>query len=324
MRAHYAGVTPDELGIQLPAVWTRADLLRHGHHDRSISRLVKNGTLARIRHGSYTDGPAWRSLDVISRHRLRARAVLRRAGTDVALSHTSAALEHGASAWGLDLNDVHVCRLDGQAGRREAGVAQHRGRLSDAAVAVVNGLPVTDAARCVAEVLSIAGTEATLALAHELTHAGRTTAAEIGAELVNAERWPGTLGVHVVLPLIEVPCESVAETRFLHLIARSGLPMPVAQFPVSGPDGSCCARLDFAWPELGVWVEIDGRAKYDRLLGPGETASDVVWREKRREDEVRRRTGWRCLRVTWADLQDPERLLQILRIFLASRDSARA
>ena len=100
--------------------------------------------------------------------------------------------------------------------------------------------------------------------------------------------------------------------------------MPVAQFPIGDPDGSCWARLDFAWPDLGVWVEIDGRAKYDRLLGPGETAADVVWREKRREDEVRRRTGWRCLRITWADLQDPERLLRLLRAFLAGRDLAHA
>ena len=45
----------------------------------------------------------------------------------------------------------------------------------------------------------------------------------------------------------------------------------------------------------------------------GERASDVVIREKRREELVCRLTGWRCIRITWADLDDPARLAALIR-----------
>ena len=72
-------------------------------------------------------------------------------------------------------------------------------------------------------------------------------------------------------------------------------------------------RLDFAWPELRVWVEIDGMSKYERWLRPGESVADAVLREKRREDRIREVTGWVCVRITWADLENPARLERRLR-----------
>jgi hypothetical protein len=66
------------------------------------------------------------------------------------------------------------------------------------------------------------------------------------------------------------------------------------------------ARVDLAWPELGLFLEFDGKVKYERLLKEGEHASDVVFREKQREDMIRRLTGWRCIRIVWADLYKPE------------------
>ena len=306
--------------LDISLVSTRADLVAAGYQDRTIARLVRDGSLVRIRQGAYADGPLWRSLDDVGRHRLRARAVLRRAGTEVALSHVSAVLEHGGPTWGLDLSDVHITRLDHHAGRREAGVAQHRGTLVEAEVGQPADVPVVSPARCVAEILGTLSTEVALVVAHDLIHRRLTDSAAIRSAIHGMERWPGTLGAHIIHPLLDVPCESVAETRFLHLITRLGLPRPIAQYEVHGPAGQVIARLDFAWPEYGVWVEVDGRAKYDAHLGPGETASDVVWREKLREDDVRHRTGWRCLRVTWADLQVPGRLARLLRDFLAGRD----
>ena len=45
---------------------------------------------------------------------------------------------------------------------------------------------------------------------------------------------------------------------------------------------------------------------------------DAVLREKRREDEIRELTGWRVIRLTWADLQHPERTIRRLRSLLRS------
>ena len=33
--------------------------------------------------------------------------------------------------------------------------------------------------------------------------------------------------------------------------------------------GHFIARVDFAWPELGIFVEFDGKVKYESLLKPG-------------------------------------------------------
>jgi hypothetical protein len=66
------------------------------------------------------------------------------------------------------------------------------------------------------------------------------------------------------------------------------------------------ARVDLAWPAYGLFLEFDGKVKYERLLKKGESASDVVFREKRREDMICRLTGWRCIRIVWADLYQPQ------------------
>ena len=57
--------------------------------------------------------------------------------------------------------------------------------------------------------------------------------------------------------------------------------------------------------QYGVFLEFDGKVKYERLLKDGESASDVVFREKQREDMICRLTGWRCIRIVWADLYQP-------------------
>ena len=75
-------------------------------------------------------------------------------------------------------------------------------------------------------------------------------------------------------------------------------------------------RLDFAWPEHDVWLEFDGKEKYVKYLREGETATDAVLREKRREDRIRELTGWRCIRITWADLFFPDRLAARIRDML--------
>jgi hypothetical protein len=56
--------------------------------------------------------------------------------------------------------------------------------------------------------------------------------------------------------------------------------------------------------EFRTLGEFDGKIKYGRLLKPGEQPGDVVWREKLREDALRR-LGWEVVRWTWAELMNP-------------------
>jgi hypothetical protein len=121
------------------------------------------------------------------------------------------------------------------------------------------------------------------------------------------EQWPGSLRHRLVLQLADGRIESVGETRFFHLCWRLGLPLPIPQYEIYDDNGRLVAIVDFAWPELGLFVEFDGKIKYKAPDRAGETVVDVVLREKQREETVCRITGWRCLRVVWADLYHPER-----------------
>lgn len=283
-------------------VYLRKTLLRNGHDDRSIRRLVDAGVLVRVRRGGYADKAAYDGLDAAGRHGLRARAVVQQARTRVVLSHVSGIPEYDAPTWGLGLSDVHVTRPDGKAGRPEAGVRQHCGTVLDGDVVVRNGLEVMSPTRLALEVTTVASTEAALVVVNHFLHCGMTTKEELLERYALMERWPHTLRTNVVLHRADARIESVGESRTLHLILDAGLPTPVPQYVVRDRSGREVARVDFAWPELRVFLEFDGRVKYEKLLRPGQRASDVVIAEKKRERLICELTGWRCIRLDWSDL----------------------
>ena len=66
-----------------------------------------------------------------------------------------------------------------------------------------------------------------------------------------------------------------------------GLPEPVRQLVIEDAH----ARLDLAWPELGLFVELDGEHH------TGQPVYDA-----RRETAVVAATGWLCGRFTWTEV----------------------
>ncbi len=176
---------------------------------------------------------------------------------------------------------------------------------------------MTSPARTVLDVTTIAGVEPALCVANYFLHAGLTDGEQLTTRYCGMEHNPFTLRTDLVLRLADGRIESIGESRTFYLCWRHGLPAPRPQWVVRDEHGQEVARLDFAWPERRVWLEFDGREKYSRYLRPGESVADAVLREKRREDLVRELTGWRCVRITWADLADPVRLATRLRDLLA-------
>jgi very-short-patch-repair endonuclease len=88
--------------------------------------------------------------------------------------------------------------------------------------------------------------------------------------------------------------ESVLETRFMRVLRDRGLPTPVPQFVIRTTAGRFIARVDFAYPDAGLVIEVDsylhhgGRRKF--------------------EDDLRRRTelvaaGWQVVHVTARQIQ---------------------
>ena len=290
--------------------------------DNQIARLVRAGILHRIRYGAYVPQQEWIDSSPEQRHRLLCRAVLRGADDATALTHVSSVVERGVPTWGLPLDVVHTTRTDAQRGARRArDWVQHRGSWGEAEVERLNGVPVSPPARSAMEVSTIAGVEASLIVVNGLLRARAMTLADFAAEVERCRYWPGSLTADLVLRLADPRPESVAEDRFSYLVFRQGLPKPVPQLEVYDEHGLLLARVDFAWPAYGVFVEIDGKVKYERFRRKGETLEEFLLREKRREEAICQVTGWTCLRVTWADLERPERTAARIRRVLAARRS---
>lgn len=289
------------------------DLVDTGWHDRSIRALLASGEWTRVRPGAYVETKAWKPLSETDQHVVVTRAAVQQSRTEVVVSHTSALAIHGAPLWGLDQTAVHLTRPDRKSGRRAAGIRQHRGALLAEDVVQRHALDVVTPTRAALEVCTVADAEAALVAMNHLLHRGATSMSQLQDRYERGlEHWPASLRTEVVLRRATDACESVGESRFWHLCATSGLGRPKPQHVVHDPATGETWRLDFAWPERWVFVEFDGRVKYDEPWG-GRSAADVVLAEKRREDRIRELTGWLCVRVTWSDLSDRVALVRRLQ-----------
>jgi very-short-patch-repair endonuclease len=84
------------------------------------------------------------------------------------------------------------------------------------------------------------------------------------------------------------PGESTLESRIRRVIERKRFPAPVGQHWVR--DGSFAVRLDFAYPDVKVYLEGDG-------FGFHRMASDLDRDVRKRNGLVAR--GWLGLHFTW-------------------------
>lgn len=296
----------------------RREALAMGLNDRALARLVADGSWHKVRRGAYVDRRVWDSLDPLDQHRVLARAVLRTAECPAVLSHISAAIEHGSEVWDIDLSVVHITRLDGRAGRREAGVKQHRGILTEEQACQIDGVSVVSPARSIVEVTTEEDVEHSLVVANSLLHLNRTSVDLVAAEALRCDRWPDSLATRIVVALADPRIESVGETRTAHVLWSQRLPKFEPQYKIRDRSGQVIARVDFAAPALGVFLEFDGRLKYVQSQ-QGKTLDELLLEERRREALICSLTGWVCVRITWADLNHPERLARRIRAAIDSR-----
>lgn len=299
-------------------VFTRKEALAAGYHDRAIALLVRSGAWVRVRRGAYVLGDGWSGLTDNQRYAVLCRAAVRQANTRVVLSHTSGASEYGAPLWDCDLTAVHLTRPDERAGRAEAGIVQHRGVLEDGDVVVRHGREVMSATRSALELTTMLDVEHALVEIDFLLHHGFTTIEALRARYESMVHWPRSLTTDLVLRLADGRSESVGETRARFLCWAQHLPAPIPNYPILDEQGVEIARVDLAWPDLGVFLEFDGKVKYTERRREGESLVDCVLREKQRESRICEITGWRCIRIVWADLYKPVETAGRIRLLFRS------
>ena len=290
-----------ELICREHGVFLRSEAEALGYHDHAIAKAVSRREWIRVRRGAYVLAPIYSALDLAGRYDLLCRAAVRQATTRVVLSHTSALAQWGCPLWEARLSEVHLTRTDGRTQRCEAHIRSHRGLLAEDEVVERNGLLVTSAVRAALEYTTTTDVEHSLVEVDDLLHRKMVELAALRARYASMAQWPGTLITDLVLRLADGRSESVGETRARYLVWSQGLPAPEVNYAILDADGREVARVDLAWPKLGLFLEFDGKVKYGELLRPGETAADAVLAERRREHAIRDQ-GWQVARWLWEDL----------------------
>lgn len=300
------------IGLHGHPVFLRRDAIAHGYDDKELNAALRDKRIARVRHGAYTCGQAWEAADEVEQHRLRSFAVLQVHGSGVALSHTSAVAMHGLPVWGADLTKVHLTRFDDGTTRTNHDVEYHRGTLPRSDLVVIEGgHHATQIARAVVEHASVVGVEAGMTTVDAYLGAHPAQAVEAVRDRMSG--WPGMRRVRITLGLARPGAQSVGESRLRYLCWEHHLPEPELQVSIYDATGQLLGDCDFAWRRHKLLGEFDGKVKYSTLLRPNETASDAVFREKRREDRIREASGCSMIRFTWADLYEREATARRLR-----------
>ena len=234
---------------------------------------------------------------------LLSHAVVLQLGDDVALSHQSAACRHGFALYDTDLSKVHVTRLDGGSGRIEAGVVHHEGTLDPGDCVRFGAALVVPADRAVLETMLVTSVDGAVVVGDSALFREAVTWEQLHARSLTMPQWQGSRRMRLAVSFADPGGQSPGESLSRLLFWRGGLPAPTLQLPVALSDGST-AFTDFGWPAVPAVGEFDGKVKYGRLLRPGETPGEAVFREKRREELVLE-GGFPMRRLIWADIFQP-------------------
>ena len=280
----------------------RRQLNELGITDDGIRARLRAGVLERIRHGTYVVKVVWSILDDTQRHVVRSRAVLDRLGGTVVATHQTACALHGFDLWGFDLRNVHVTRLDGRQGRREAGVVYHQGSVDSEELVEIDGRLTVDPVRSAIEAATSSSIEGGMVVLSSMMRVTGESKAQVSDRLRSFRHWPGVRRADVALRLSDGRLETVGEVRSMFMFWRFRMPVPDLQREIVDDDGRIVARLDFYWDAHRHAGEFDGLVKYGRLNPYSEKdVGRVLTDEKAREDAVRRRELGMS-RWTWPEL----------------------
>lgn len=281
-------------------IFSRAEALDCGESDRTLAEARRAGVIVRLRRGMYVPADIYQACDDAGKHLLHARAALKAQKGRVALTGASAAALYGFVPYQQDLSVVHIVRLDRGASRRKA-LTNHHIVLKDidADLAEYHGILAVSPARAVWEVACRSSMEAGVVTADSALRLMPALAESIDELQERFAYFPGSRQGRLTMSFADgrsdSPGESVTRVQF----HRYGIRIPDLQHDVIDDRGVLIGTSDFYWDECRHLGEFDGKIKYQKLLREGETASDCVFREKRREDAMR--AGLRGMsRFTWS------------------------
>ncbi|MFC0315723.1 hypothetical protein ACFQNE_17225 [Gordonia phosphorivorans] len=277
----------------------RSRALDTGHTDEELTGLLADGVLLRVVRGVYVAAdrvPAQtRQADL---YRLRCLATATAPGNTVVLSHQSAAAVLGLELLAPDRTRVHVTNGFGEGGRVERLRHVHAAPLDGTCVRRA-GVALTGVARTAVDVAVTGSFAQALTVFDSALRIG-VTRDELTAAL-GARRRRAIARARHALTLADGRAANPGESWSRAQMIQAGLPLPMLQRRLTLDDDLGEAYTDFNWDDVLVG-EFDGAAKYREHLREGESAADVVLREKARENALRD-LGFEVVRWDWPDLE---------------------
>ena len=300
-------------------VFTAADVRRAGLEPIDVRSALRRQEWTRLRRGVYAeravldDAVRWGDA---ARHRLQCAAVLLCLGGRPAVSHVSAARLAGFLVPTTATGD-HVTLTDEEQWRTGRGYAVMRAGLPAHHVRCDGPFRTTGPARTLVDCARAWSLEDAVVALDAALHSKAVTAGELRTAVLEQTHWSGIGAAARAVGLADGRAESPLETLGRLRMLGSGLPAPELQIELHGARGFV-GRVDAWWEDAAVAVEFDGRVKYDDPFG-NRSPAQVLWDEKRREDEIRD-LGVRVLRIVHGDLGDawPAKA-ERLRSLLATR-----
>ncbi len=252
---------------------TRAQLLARGVPAGTIATWVAAGHLLIVHRGVYA--VSYRRVEPVA----RAMAAVLACGPGTVLSHDSALALWGLRRWPRDHEVISPHRV------RRPGIVAHRSRtLTPAETTVQLGVPVTRAARAIADM----GARLTARQRIRLTNDARLR------HILSAEEAERLLGHD------RNPTRSGQEDALQRWLERHDIPQPRICVIVNGHE------VDALWADERVILELDHPATH---------GDPLTFAADRRRDRENRELGYETVRLTAEDLTpaEAERLIRLLR-----------
>jgi very-short-patch-repair endonuclease len=284
---HNRDATLAAVAVRQYGLFTRAQAQSCGFSRGAIDVRIQRRTWIAVDHGVYRAATTPTSYQ----QRLLAACL---AGPAVA-SHRSA-----ASLWGLPGFDEAPVEVTALRHRRRwsTDVIWHESvRLDGRETTTIADIPVTNVTRTLLDLGSVVDEDALLIAFDDAARRSLTSSATLARErerFGDRRRGSGTVRAVLALrPYNEPIPESVLETEFDTLIRNCGLPVPRRQWLILDTTGRRVARVDFAYPDRRLAIEIDG-AKHHAGVGD--------WSASLGRQNQLAKLWWRLLRFTAADL----------------------
>ncbi len=259
---------------------TAAEFAAKGLSREAVRWMVRRGEWTHAGRGLWAEGP-----EPLSDLDRSIGAAIRKRGV---VSGRPAGVVYGYDGLRLRGPEVSV-----DPGRSSRSTRTRRRALIEDQIWIVDGVCITSPVQTLLDLAADVADDIWEQALESALRKRLVTIAELEAVVVAGAR--GVRRIRRVLALRPPgapPTESLLETLMVQLIRTvPGIPAPTRQVEVFYEDGRLIARVDLAWPELGLFIELDGEHHADQ---PVYDAS--------RETAVVAATGWLCGRFTWTEV----------------------